>query len=133
MRTAPPKLQAAWARHVAAMNPSLVALVLYLCSLTAMGAVEAAGGGEGGGGHTGDLSLPLLFLAMSLVLGAIIKHAVKYFNIPIPYTVLLLLCGVVLGGLNEVEALGSVGRSMDQYASMDPHLLLTLFLPARPR
>ncbi|CAN0195480.1 unnamed protein product, partial [Discosporangium mesarthrocarpum] len=63
-----------------------------------------------------------------LVLGAFIRHSCR--QIPVPYTVLLLFFGGIMGyfgwGEDGEEVLGASTQMM---GSIDPHLLLHIFLP----
>lgn len=92
---------------------------------------------HGGGGHA-DFS-PLLFIILSLIVGAAARHWLSRFGIP--YTVVLLLIGLGVGALGRFDVLDSMnifGREvalpmMDNAihwaASIDPHMLLHIFLP----
>ena len=53
-------------------------------------------------------------------------------KIPIPYTVTLLICGIIIGLAHEAtdKGLGRLSESIDQWLAIDPHLLLFAFLPA---
>ena len=63
-----------------------------------------------------------------LMVGAFIKGALSH--VPIPYTVILLLFGFVLGLVaDRTTYLGSLGQSTTLVGSIDPHLFLYLFLP----
>ena len=73
----------------------------------------------------------LLFVVLSLFTGAALRYALK--NIALPYTIALLLLGLGLGlaergGMipGEVELLG---HTLQLVTSMDPHLIMFLFLP----
>ena len=47
----------------------------------------------------------------------------------VPYTLVLLLVGLVVGMVSHWADLGYLEASIDQWASIDPHLLLFAFLP----
>ena len=89
-------------------------------------------------GHTTDTA-PLLFIILSLIIGVATRHFVK--RSPFPFTVLLLIIGLVLGVINRLGFFGEVhifdfnleftaiSKSIDFAANMDPHMLLFIFLP----
>jgi hypothetical protein len=47
----------------------------------------------------------------------------------VPYTVALLIVGLAVGAISCVTDLGYLSHSIDQWHSIDPHLLLFAFLP----
>jgi NhaP-type Na+/H+ or K+/H+ antiporter len=75
----------------------------------------------------------LLFLIVSLMAGAVLRFASIKLSLPIPYTVLLLVYGGIIGiNLKSGRLDGErfeLGESAYMSAGMDPHLLLFLFLP----
>jgi len=91
-----------------------------------------------GTGHQSNM-FPLLFLVLSLITGAATRHFMK--KSPLPYTVTLLLIGLASGAANRFGWFGTwdlgglslnmdfVHRSMDWAATIDPHLILYVFLP----
>jgi NhaP-type Na+/H+ or K+/H+ antiporter len=99
---------------------------------------EASHGEEGHEEHHTDTA-PLLFIILALIIGVSTRHFVK--KSPFPFTVLLLIIGLVLGVINRLgyfgeHALGSfqfsmqgIGDSIEFAANMDPHMLLFIFLP----
>jgi len=78
----------------------------------------------------------ILFLCVSLFIGCYTK--VWLAKIPIPYTALLLIQGLLIGVSNaalaaegpDKEGMGWLGFSMNQWIGVDPHLFLHVFLPA---
>lgn len=59
-------------------------------------ATNATGGhGAGGGGFATDPTGGLLFVFVALILGALVRGFIKF--IPIPYTVMLLVLGAIIG------------------------------------
>jgi len=98
------------------------------------------GGGEdphGGGDHEEHHhpQVVVYFCFLTLFLGAITMHLlsrVKCCNIP--YTVVLLLEGILLGVLqnltNPSESLGALNQSMKMWSNINPEVLLYVFLPA---
>ncbi|MBD3635823.1 MAG: cation:proton antiporter [Crocinitomicaceae bacterium] len=93
---------------------------------------------EHGGGHHTDFA-PILFVILALIIGAATRFLLAKVNIP--FTVALLIIGLVLGfvGRNdwliEMEFLGTtfdasmLDRSFDWASSLDAHVILTVFLP----
>jgi NhaP-type Na+/H+ or K+/H+ antiporter/CRP-like cAMP-binding protein len=89
-------------------------------------------------GHHTDMS-PLFFIITALLVGAAVRHFMR--NIPLPFTVLLLLIGLGMGilvrlGYFEIWHIGSltldmsfITASFHWAANIDPHMLLYVFLP----
>jgi len=72
----------------------------------------------------------LLFVICALLLGALLKTALR--NSKLPYTVVLLLVGIATGGINQLEFFGAdtlISDTFTQVGHIDPHLILFLFLP----
>lgn len=93
-----------------------------------------------GGDHGHNTSMfSLFFIIMALLTGAATRHFLR--KSPLPYTVMLLLIGLIAGvlvrlGYFEQWHLGSwtwdlgiVSKSVHWAANIDPHLLLYVFLP----
>ncbi|OFX84360.1 MAG: hypothetical protein A2W99_01175 [Bacteroidetes bacterium GWF2_33_16] len=88
--------------------------------------------------HSGDMS-PLFFLILALIIGAATRHFLK--KSPLPYTVSLLVIGLVLGVLTRVGYLdiwnfglfklnvSFLSSSVGWAGNFDPHLILYIFLP----
>lgn len=82
-------------------------------------------------GHGLNLA-PLLFIVLSLFIGTATRHL--FSRGPLPYTILLLIIGLILGLLTRFEILSNIGFTMIAHSvgwagSIDPHLILYLFLP----
>ena len=69
----------------------------------------------------------LLFPIICLVVGVACK--VFFASLPVPYTVLLLIIGSIIGAVENWHHFGSLGDSAVMLASIDPHLMLHIFLP----
>ena len=71
----------------------------------------------------------LLFVVGSLFLGALLKSLFQ--NSKIPYTVILLLIGIAIASLEKLSLSGEglFSEVINQVGSIDPHLILFLFLP----
>ena len=79
--------------------------------------------------HVSGITI-LLFVVCALLLGALLKIVLR--NSRLPYTVVLLLVGIVAGGLNELQLFGAdtlISDTFTQVGHIDPHLILFLFLP----
>mmetsp|Transcript_29449 Transcript_29449/g.71764 ORF Transcript_29449/g.71764 Transcript_29449/m.71764 type:complete len:1182 (-) Transcript_29449:327-3872(-) len=90
-------------------------------------------GTESHGGHGDETSgLAVMFLSFSLLAGTLLWTIVDKLSLPIPYTVLMLILGMIIGATNLDGGNGSnwFHEGMEMYASIDPHLLLQVFLPA---
>lgn len=82
---------------------------------------------------------PLLFIIFALIIGVATRHFVK--KSPFPFTVLLLIFGLILGVLNRLGyfeeysiaqihfSMGGLSEAIDFAANIDPHMLLFIFLP----
>ncbi|MCP4323417.1 MAG: cyclic nucleotide-binding domain-containing protein [Psychromonas sp.] len=75
--------------------------------------------------------LVLMFVMLSLLLGAMVKSLPKILTSP--YSVVLLLIGLALGLYNRsfhiTENIPTLQDALTQLATIDPHLILLLFLP----
>lgn len=71
----------------------------------------------------------ILFVGMCLVLGMASRHCVR--GTRVPYTVVLLLWGIVLGALEygTHSGLGRLGASIRAWVHINPNLILFTFLP----
>lgn len=88
--------------------------------------------------HAGDMT-PLLFVIIALIIGAGTRHWLR--RSPLPYTVTLLVIGLILGAMNRLGWFGefSIGSlhlninflasSLDWAGDIDPKLILFVFLP----
>ena len=79
--------------------------------------------------HSGGLSI-LLFVIFSLFTGALFKMFMR--NSRIPYTIVLLLVGILVGATHQFGLFGHdtlIGSMATQVGHIDPHLILFLFLP----
>lgn len=77
-----------------------------------------------------DPTNAVIFVGISLVLGIACRHALR--GTRVPYTLALLLLGIGLGSLEygTSHRLGKIGNGIRLWASIDPNLLLAVFLPA---
>lgn len=75
--------------------------------------------------------LVLVFVVLALAIGALVRFSLK--GTQIPYTVALLILGLIFGLLNRgrwlQEQAPVVSETLDLVAKIDPHLFLFLFLP----
>jgi len=95
-------------------------------------------GEEDHGGHETDTA-PLLFIILAIIIGVSTRHFVK--KSPFPFTVLLLILGLILGLVNRLGffthyelfnfdiEFTAISKSIAFAANMDPHMLLFIFLP----
>lgn len=82
---------------------------------------------------------PLLFIILALFIGIATRHLLR--RVSIPYTILLLLIGLLLGlayrlgfftsfwNLSDGSAMAIFGEAIDWAGHIDPHLILYIFLP----
>lgn len=73
--------------------------------------------------------LALLFVVSALVLGSLIKTVMR--GSRLPYTVVLLLAGIILAGMDRAGWFGdgTIDAMLNLVGDIDPHLILYLFLP----
>ena len=75
--------------------------------------------------------LVLVFVIISLIIGAAIRHGLK--GTQIPYTVALLIIGLGIGLVHRTpvvaEYSATLGETLDLVAEISPHLILFVFLP----
>ena len=84
------------------------------------------------GEHMGSDGIYLLLISAitALLLGTAIRQLLR--RVPIPYTVALLLCGLLLGAMARNQMFSDsllVHDSVHYLANIEPHLILLLFLP----
>ncbi len=87
------------------------------------------------GGHHGPDTSPLFFIILAVFIGAATRHFLK--SIPVPFTALLLIIGIILGVMNRTHLFESWGGldvsfihdSFVWAAHIDPHMLFFIFLP----
>ncbi len=97
--------------------------------------LDAEHADDHGGGHHGPDTSPLFFIIIAIFIGAATRHFLK--RIPVPFTALLLIIGIILGVLTRLgafETWGSLDVSFiaDSFhfaANIDPHMLFFVFLP----
>jgi NhaP-type Na+/H+ or K+/H+ antiporter len=85
--------------------------------------------------HHGPDTSMLFFIIVAVFIGVSTRHLLK--KLPIPFTALLLIIGIVLGSFSRLgyfETWGSwdvsfIKDSLYNAAHIDPHLLLYIFLP----
>jgi NhaP-type Na+/H+ or K+/H+ antiporter len=100
--------------------------------------VSQSGETHTGGEHQSNM-YPLLFIIIALIIGAATRFWLQ--KSPIPYTVSLLIIGLLLGTANrlgwfESWHIGSLtlniswlGQSVEWAGKIEPHLILFIFLP----
>ena len=81
-----------------------------------------------GGGDLPVFELAILLVAVGLFIGAAIRYIQQYIKTPIPYTVVVLLVGIVLEVLHA--HLGRLGEAIQLAQRIDPRLLLGAFIPS---
>jgi NhaP-type Na+/H+ or K+/H+ antiporter len=70
----------------------------------------------------------MFFPFFSLIVGALIAHFGS--KLPIPYTVILLVVGLIIGFcITVLHAHSDFAVSATVFAGIDPHMMLFLFLP----
>ncbi len=99
---------------------------------------EKQSNGHKESGHGGNMS-PLFFLIIALIIGSGTRHWLK--KSPLPYTVTLLLIGLILGALTRLGYFGEwhiiglklntsfISDAVGWAGKIDPHLILYIFLP----
>ncbi|MFT6986147.1 MAG: NhaP-type Na+/H+ or K+/H+ antiporter [Psychromonas sp.] len=81
--------------------------------------------------HLNSSVLILMFVVLSLLLGALVKSLPKIFRSP--YSVVLLLAGLIIGLYGRTTHINTnlpeLSLLLEALADIDPHLILLLFLP----
>ena len=113
--------------------PYIVAvdLLIHSVSATNPSPVHGDGHGEAHEGHheVSSFQIGLLLITFGLLLGSIVRFVQKrIIKIPIPYTVVMLLFGILMG--YTAHAFGRLDDAVDQVKRVDPHVLLAVFIPA---
>ncbi|GAQ89279.1 Na+/H+ antiporter [Klebsormidium nitens] len=80
--------------------------------------------------ETSKPEVAILFFGVALILGALCKQV--FARTPVPYTVALLMIGIILGALDQKlhNGLRTLGESIQIWANIEPGLILFIFLPA---
>ncbi|KAJ9435840.1 Sodium/hydrogen exchanger 7 [Diplonema papillatum] len=82
--------------------------------------------------NTDDQMDPILFFFFVLLVGAVILLGLarlpQHWPRP-PYTAILFVIGMGMGGLADYDHLGKLGHATKGMTNMDPHLILYAFLP----
>eukprot|EP00055_Hartaetosiga_balthica_P009678 m.39105 g.39105 ORF g.39105 m.39105 type:complete len:1369 (+) comp6841_c0_seq1:103-4209(+) len=86
---------------------------------------------ENGGACSAELESAgiIVFIFFGLALGVCTRQFINALRIPIPYTVCLLLLGLVWGAITNATDFGHLGNASCIVSSIDPSLLLLIFLP----
>ena len=71
----------------------------------------------------------MLFIILTIVGSCFIKSITKEKKIPIPYSFLLLIYGLFIGILTKYIFLEEHRKSMYSWANLDPHIMLSVFIP----
>ncbi len=73
---------------------------------------------------------PLFFIVVALIIGAATRHFLS--KTPLPYTVLLMIFGLILGLLSRqgiFEGFHAMDEALHWAGHIDPHVILFIFLP----
>eukprot|EP01147_Barroeca_monosierra_P003348 gene3349-6020_t len=77
-----------------------------------------------------DSAAVVLFVAFALLLGVFCRSLAKVLNGAIPYTVILFMCGVIWGVIDDnISSSSKLDLASDTISGIDPHLFLQIFLP----
>ena len=76
-----------------------------------------------------DGHLIFLFLGFSVFLGLIARQIIVYYHIPLPYEVVVLVIGVLLGLVQLSHSDDDFVNAVSVLSNIDPNLLLFYFLP----
>ena len=76
-----------------------------------------------------DGHLVFLFLGLSVLLGLLTRQLVVHYRLPVPYEVVVLVVGVLLGLVQLSGSSDDVVRSVSLLSHIEPALLLYVFLP----
>ena len=71
----------------------------------------------------------MLFIILTIVGSCFIKSITKEKKIPIPYSFILLIYGMLIGILTKYVFLEEHKKLMYYWANLDPHIMLSVFIP----
>ena len=71
----------------------------------------------------------MLFIILTIVGSCFIKSITKEKKIPIPYSFILLIYGMLIGILTKYVFLEEHQELMYYWANLDPHIMLSVFIP----
>lgn len=116
------------------LSSSVASLICILLSLQfsplLADAAASSGSGKDGEGHYASLG-PLYFLFFTLIAGALCLYVHKKWVPFIPYFFMMFAVGVILGLCHAAHLpMADLDTSITSWLSIDPHLLLAIFLPA---
>jgi NhaP-type Na+/H+ or K+/H+ antiporter len=77
----------------------------------------------------GDAQVLVYFLFVGLLCGGLISHFLSHYRLDVPYTVVVFIFGACLLSIENTIELGSLGKSISSWRSIDPTMTLYLFLP----
>lgn len=117
--------------NTASASDSLTVHKTEQADIHSQGSHDKVAGQEEHNEHGTNLA-PLLFIVISLFVGTGTRHLLK--RGPLPYTISLLIIGLILGvltrsGLLLEFGLTPIADSVKWAGGIDPHLILYLFLP----
>ncbi|HKL66401.1 MAG TPA: cation:proton antiporter [Bacteroidales bacterium] len=81
------------------------------------------------GNHSTDMS-PLFFIIIALLIGAATRYLLR--KTPLPFTVWLLIIGLIIGAtarLGWLDSLDFINNAVSWAGHIDPHIILYVFLP----
>lgn len=118
-----------------AVRPCLRAAVFALallvtCAHAAKEEFEVSGHDAIDHSHVDHSYYTILFLMVTVGIGGLVHETLHYFHSSIPYTVCILVLGMLVGAAKEAFDFGELGQSMERWGKIDPHMLLYSFLPA---
>lgn len=86
-----------------------------------------------GGGHEAGIDVTLPAILLFLLMGVFAKQGRKYLPswFQLPYTVIMFLFGVLVTAISTEfhGSIGRIGRSIDLWLGVHPHVILLAFLP----
>lgn len=77
----------------------------------------------------GHAPLLCVFLFCGILLGSITSYIISRLKSNVPYTVGLFILGALLSALSSKVSLGDLGVSIGFWQTLDPEIILFLFLP----
>mmetsp|Transcript_39434 Transcript_39434/g.64518 ORF Transcript_39434/g.64518 Transcript_39434/m.64518 type:complete len:960 (+) Transcript_39434:48-2927(+) len=81
--------------------------------------------------HFPDGIYLVLYCAFVLLVGCLLKYTGHRWHLPVPYTVLLLITGAILEGIElaDDDLFGELNFGFQQVRTIDPHMVLSIFIP----
>jgi Na+/glutamate symporter len=79
--------------------------------------------------YEGEPQVLILFIISGLALGGLVTHILSRLPVPLPYTVVVFLLGIIISLFAQNFEGQDMGHSTRKWIDLNPELMLYLFLP----